>query len=176
LKSFYDQNGYVLCEVSSASIDPSGLVSLSVIEPRCAGEPVGMQFLKEMVVNPEDGRTVTFKKFNEMQERRKVVKKLKREDLNTTFVPTKGRTRGDVIARTLRMEPGEVFKWDNERWQNVANSGLFELVRTKPTKDKNGNVQLMVQATEKPTRNLEYGVTKSLYTGEWEGEVREGIF
>ena len=176
MKSFYDQNGYVLCEVSSASIDPSGLVSLSVIEPRCAGEPVGMQFLKEMVVNPEDGRTVTFKKFNEMQERRKVVKKLKREDLNTTFVPTKGRTRGDVIARTLRMETGEVFKWDNERWQNVANSGLFELVRTKPVKDKNGNVQLMVQATEKPTRNLEYGVTKSLYTGEWEGEVREGIF
>ncbi|GMH66298.1 hypothetical protein TrRE_jg2737 [Triparma retinervis] len=170
LKSFYDENGYVLCEVSSASIDPSGIVSLSVVEPRFAEEPVGMMFLKEMVVSPEDGRTLTFKKFNEMQERRKVVKKLKREDLNTTFVPTKGRTRGDIIAKTLGMKKGEVFKWDNSRWQSVANSGLFELVRTKPTKDKNGNVQLVVQATEKPTRNLEYGVTKSLYTGEWEGE------
>jgi len=49
---------------------------------------------------------------------------------------------------------------------------LFELVRTRPVFDGDGNVQLMVTATEKPSRNLEYGVTKSLYTGEWEGEMR----
>jgi len=102
-------------QVSSASINPDGVVSLSVNEPRLGSSPVGMQFLKEMILNPEDGNPTSFKKFNAAQERRKVVRKLKKEDLNTTFVGTTGRTRGDVIARTLRLRKGEVFKWDNER-------------------------------------------------------------
>lgn len=34
-----------------------------------------------------------------------------------------------------------------------------------------GSVQLRIVATEAPARNLEYGVTKSLYNNIWEGEV-----
>lgn len=34
-----------------------------------------------------------------------------------------------------------------------------------------GTVQLQVLAQEAPPRNLEYGITKSLYTGHWEGEL-----
>jgi outer membrane protein assembly factor BamA len=32
-------------------------------------------------------------------------------------------------------------------------------------------VQLQILATEPPPRNLEYGISRSLYTGSWEGEV-----
>ena len=171
LKGYYDQNGYVLCSVNSATITPDGVVSLSVVEPRVGKTPVGMRFLKEMVVNPETNTTMTFKKFKEMQVRRKVVKKLRREDLNTTYIDTTGRTRGEILAKSLKLKEGEVFRWDNSRWQSIAKSGLFNLVRTRPTMDESGDVQLVVVAEEKPNRNLEYGVTKSLYTGEWEGEM-----
>ena len=116
--------------------------------------------------------------------------KLDRSMLNTTFIPTTtsfsklndgsssagsagvGRTNPHRLATALGMRAGKPFCWHPERWNRIQSSGIFsKTIRTAPERMPDGTVQLQLAVQEAPARNLEYGITKSLYTDSWEGEI-----
>jgi hypothetical protein len=100
-------------------------------------------------------------------------KDISKKDLNTTFVTVdKGRTRAKCIANALGLEPGQHFRFNGPKWQKVASSGIFSrIIQATPRGLPDGTIQLQILASEAPFRHLEYGLSRSLYTGEWEGEI-----
>jgi outer membrane protein assembly factor BamA len=177
IKQWYTRKGYVLHSVTGATLRPdTGVAELQVQEPKVSKEPVGITFCKEMVVE-EDGNLVTLRQYREKHAMRKTFGHekmlLDRSNLNMTYVETTGRTDPGRIARALKMTPGRPFRWDASRWHSIAGSGVFSrILRASPERDaRDGTVQLRILATEAAPRNLEYGISKSLYTGSWEGEV-----
>merc|ERR1711957_714180 len=55
---------------------------------------------------------------------------------------------------------------------NIVQSGIFsKILDCRPAPMHDGTVQMQITAQEPPPRNLEYGISKSLYTGGWEGEL-----
>lgn len=175
LKHWYTRQGYVLHSVTGATIDAdSAVAAISVEEPRVSAAPVGITFCKEMVVDDESGQLLTFRQYREKHSSRRTFgfDKIKRDDLNTTLVTASGRTNPDVIAKALQLLPGRPFRWEPRRWQQVARSGIFSrVVRASPERLRDGSVQLQILCQEAAPRHLEYGLTKSLYTGSWEGEI-----
>lgn len=171
IKQWYHRQGYVLSSVVGATLNPNGVTELQVEEPVMSDQPVDIQFAKEMVVVEDNygvPETMSFKQFRKLEARQSRVRSpAKRSDLNTTFVQTEGRTKSDPIAKTLHLESGVPFRWDQSRWQRILRAGMFEKVlKISPERQQDGTVQLQVIASEKPPRNLEYGVAKSFYTGE----------
>lgn len=72
----------------------------------------------------------------------------------------------------ISQHQGENFCWNQQRWDHIRSSGIFSRVlRASPERMRDGSVQLHIVAQEAPPRNLEYGVSRSLYTGSWEGEL-----
>jgi hypothetical protein len=121
---------------------------------------------------------------------------LGKDQLNITYVPIPyGRIRSSKIARVLQMIPGQPFQWDYQKWEPIVQSGLFSRILqvtprsslvvvaaglsttsedhhpTTTTTNPPHAVQLQIAAIEAPTKHLEYGVGKSLYSGGWEGEL-----
>jgi len=174
LKQWYMRKGYVLNSVTGATLKPeSACAELQVEEPKVSHQPVGIIFLREMVVD-DDGSVVTYRQYRRKHDQRKSFghDKIEKADLNITYVQTTGRTDSSRIAKALKLKRGRPFKWDGNRWHNVAGSGIFSRVlKASPERTKDGTVQLQILATEPPPRNLEYGISRSLYTGSWEGEV-----
>lgn len=176
IKQWYHRQGYILSSVMGANLNADGVTELQVEEPKMSEQPINIQFAKEQViVEDEDGNKslMSFKEFRKKEAAESRVKSpVKRADLNTTFIETTGRTRTGPIAKTMNFEPGSIFRWDKSRWERILKAGMFERVlQVSPERQDDGTVQLQVIATEKPPRNLEYGVSKSFYTGSWEGEV-----
>lgn len=174
LKQWYTNRGYVLNSVTGATLKPdSAVAELQVEEPTVSKQPVGIIFLKEMVQD-DDGSVVTYRQYKRKHAERKSFghDKIEKADLNITYVQTTGRTDSSRIAKALKLKRGKPFQWDGNRWRNVAGSGIFSRVfKASPERTKDGTVQLQILATEPPPRNLEYGISRSLYTGAWEGEV-----
>jgi outer membrane protein assembly factor BamA len=174
LKQWYTRKGYVLHSVTGATLLPdTGMAELQVQEPKVSKEPVGITFCKEMVVD-DDGSLVTYRQYREKHAMRKTFghDTLDKNNLNMTYVETSGRTDPSRIAQALKMTPGRPFRWDGSRWHSIAGSGVFSrILKASPERARDGTVQLRILATEAPPRNLEYGISKSLYTGSWEGEV-----
>jgi hypothetical protein len=105
---------------------------------------------------------------------------------------TSGRTRPLKVAKLVGMAPGSHFRIIPQRWSRIVASpgGIFagstnngrvgpksaifstiHAVRPVPTGEDDNTVSLEIIATEnKPYVSLEYGVTKSLYSDQWEGE------
>lgn len=174
-REVYQRRHYPLCSVTGATLTEDGECRLQVEEPTVHREPVAVAFAKEMVVDDRDGTTLSFRKYREKRERRREVssfKPLKREDLNTTFVQTTGKTRSNAVAGAMALKEGEVFQWDADRWKKVVDSGIWDKVlHMEPVRLEDGTVQLRVICQESPRRRVEYGISKSLYTGGWEGEL-----
>jgi hypothetical protein len=175
LKQWYDMRGYILHAVTGATLLPeSATAEIQVQEPFVASQPVEIVFCKEMVVDPETDTVMTFREYKEKHRKRKTVgyQTITKADVNTTFVETAGKTRPARIARALKLQPGKPFQWDKARWKSVTTSGVFaRILKASPQRLKDGSAQLQILATEAPPRHLEYGVSKSLYTGSWEGEI-----
>lgn len=175
LKRWYVLKGYVLHSVTGATLKPeTATAEIIVQEPVISAAPVGISFYKEMVIDQDSGDLLTLRQYKERHQRRRTLgfEELKKEDLNTTFVPTTGRTKASRIAAAMGMKPGKPFQWDNVRWQKITGSGLFSrILQATPKPMGDGTVQLHIVATEAPSKHLEYGVGKSLYTGGWEGEL-----
>jgi len=109
-----------------------------------------------------------------------------------TYRTVPGRTRPSKIARMVKLAPGSHFQILPQLWSQLAafpGSGAFgggggskglgksaifstiHAVRPVPTL-QGDTVELEIIATEnKPYLSLEYGVTKSLYSDQWEGEL-----
>jgi len=185
LKRWYRLQGYILHSVTGATLDPdTGTASVTVEEPVVSALPVDIVFCKEMVVDEETGENITFKKYREkkLKELEKksrgfkrfqsVDLKIDRKDLNTTFVPTSGRTKASKIAKAMELEPGEPFKWLDTHWSKISSSGVFsKIMKASPEPTTDGGVCLQVYAMEPPPRHLEYGLGRSVWTNSWEGEV-----
>lgn len=175
LKRWYEMRGYVLHTVTGATLKTdSATAEIQVQEPQVCSQPVGITFCKEMVVDEETGNLLTFRQYKNRHTKRRTVghRTITKADTNTTFVETEGKTRPGRIAHALGLQAGRPFRWDASRWSSIAGSGVFgRIIQAGPRRMKDGSVQLQILATEAPPRHLEYGVTKSLYTGSWEGEV-----
>jgi hypothetical protein len=179
LKQWYDRQGYVLHSVTGATLETkTATAEIQVQEPILASPPVDIVFCKEMVVDNESGDLMTIRQYKD----RMAVKKsfggrrshqqLDRASLNTTMLETGGRTKASRIAKAMGLRSGRPFQWKPQRWQHIVQSGIFaRIVRATPQPLPDGTVQLQIVAQEAPTRHLEYGLGKSLYTGLWEGEL-----
>ncbi|GAX21195.1 hypothetical protein FisN_10Hh317 [Fistulifera solaris] len=177
IQRWYARQGYVLHSVTGATLVPeTGTAEIRVQEPTTADEPVRIVFCKEMVIDPETGDLVTFRQYADKHTQRRTFgfnAEVARKDLNWTYVPTPvGRTRPRRIAAALGLAPGEHFRWNESRWKKIVGSGIFKRVlQAAPKTVDNGTVQLQMLVHEAPPRHLEYGLSKSLYTGDWEGEL-----
>jgi hypothetical protein len=175
LKQWYVQRGYVLHSVTGATLHAeNGTATLAVQEPILSSIPMDIRFAKEVPIDPETGETTTRRKYREKLERIKG-RPLRNEEwiavadrLNTTLIESKGRTSANTLSKRLGLKAGNHFCWDGDRWQSIARSGIFSKIwRASPVQMGDGTVQLQVLCQESPPRNLEYGISKSLYTGNW---------
>lgn len=96
-----------------------------------------------------------------------------------------GRTRPSKIARSLGLVSGSHFQILPELWSRLVVSSsndknpqqqhtpVFSAIHAvRPLITGQDTVELEIVATEnKPFVSLEYGVTKSLYSDQWEGEL-----
>lgn len=175
LKRWYTRKGYVLHSVTGATLRPeTATAEITVQEPTISPAPVGITFCKEMVVDNETGELISFRDYKDRHVQRRTFgyNRISKAGLNTTYVPTSGRTNPKRIASALDLKPGRPFRWDGGRWRNIVSSGIFaQILRASPQPMGDGTVQLQIVATEAPPRHLEYGVGRSLYTGSWEGEL-----
>ena len=185
LKRWYTFKGYVLHSVTGANLDTdTGTAVITVEEPVVSALPVDIVYCKEMVVDPDTNDLLTFKqyrtkKLNEMEKKSRgfgrfqsADLKIDKNDLNTTFVTTSGRTKASKIARAMKLKPGTPFRWLDDRWGKIQTSGVFSrILKASPQPTTDGGVCLQVLALEPPPRHLEYGVGKSVWTNSWEGEV-----
>lgn len=184
LKQWYDRQGYVLHSVTGATLEiNTATAEIQVQEPVSASQPVNIVFCREMVVDSETGELLSMRQYKDRNEVKRKFGTLRKnndkaqqlqlqQSANTTLIETNGRTNPSRIAHALGLRPNRPFKWQPHRWQNIVQSGVFSrVVRATPQTLSDGTVQLNIIAQEAPTRHLEYGVGKSLYTGTWEGEL-----
>lgn len=176
LQLWYNRQGYLLHRVVGIQLDPdSATVAIAVMEPRSSKDPVLITALKEMVFDEESGERISMRQYKERQNQRgKPIPTdgLGPQNLNTTLVETKSRVRPRRIAAALGVEPGKPFRFDTNKWDKISQSGLFSQVyQTAPLAKEGGTVQLNIAATEAPSKSLEYGFGKSLYSDVWEGEI-----
>ena len=174
LKQWYERKGYVLHSVTGATLHAdTNTAEIQVEEPYLNNRPVDIIYCKEMVVD-HDGSLLSFRQYKDKHSRRDTLgfHDLKKSDLNTTFITTIGKTSPTRIAKALQLRPRTSFQWQGHRWQAILANGIFtKVLRATPERMPDGTVQLQILAIEAPARNLEYGLSKSLYTGSWEGEV-----
>lgn len=180
LQQWYNRQGYVLHSVTGATLETTtATAEIQVQEPVSSTKPVNIIFCKEMVVDPESGELISIRQFKDRNAVKRNFGGLRersiRDDLqkvNTTLIETSGRTSPSRIAKALGLRPNRPFQWKANRWQSIVKSGIFsKVVRATPQPLSDGTVQLNIVAQEAPTRHLEYGLGKSLYTGSWEGEL-----
>ena len=176
LKRWYTRNGFVLHAVTGATLNvDTATAEIAVQEPKTSHTPVDITFCKEMVQDEASGQLMTFKQYRAHHAQRKTfgADKIEKSQLNTTFVPsTTGRTRPSRLASALRLRPNQPFQWDEQGWARILQSKIFsQVLQAKPVQLEDGTIQLQIVATEAPSRHLEYGVGRSLYTGSWEGEL-----
>ena len=174
---WYRRAGYLANSVTGATLDAdAGVAKLEVNEAAVSSRPVDIVCVKEVAIDDRTGETMTPSAM-----RRKLILEGGADSdgsvsFNTTIVETKGKTKPAAIAAAMNLRPGEPFKFDPSRWSSrielASGGGIFSRVwNLAPVRAPDGSVQLRVVATEAPARNLEYGVTKSLYNDIWEGEV-----
>lgn len=185
LKQWYVRKGYILNSVTGAQLDPdTATAEITVEEPVVSKNPVDIVFCKEMVIDEETGKLMTFRKYREKKRKESESVsggsrrfsnndfKLNRDDLNTTFIKTTGRTKATKIAEAMNLYPHRPFQWIDDRWKKIGTSGVFDkILKSSPEPADDGGVCLQVFVTEPPARHLEYGIGKSVWTNAWEGEV-----
>ena len=196
INRLYLENGYIMNSVTGATLVPSsngkddneegGHVELKVTEVKVAkhASPVHIRFVEKINIedaadDDESVRSLPSQPFHQTNS----------DSQTTTIKEVSGRTRPSKIASIVKLKPGSHFRIIPELWSELAASGpgginqrrrgnspaLFSTihaVRPIPTSDGANTVDVEVIATEnKPYLSVEYGVTKSLYSDKWEGEL-----
>jgi len=172
LKQWYETNGFVLHNMIGVSVQVENRTAeLAMEEPVSSKYPISITCCREMVIDPNDGSLLTLKQYRDTLPKES---KIKKSDLNTTFVPiaSAGKTKPNRIASAMGLSPGKSFRWNTYTWNRIMQSGLFrQFLKVAPERMPDGTVQLQMVVEEAEQRNLEYGVTKSQYTDGWGGEV-----
>ena len=185
LTQWYRQNGYVLHTVTGATLQTESRTALiQVDEPSVSSTPMEITTCQEMIVDPETGQAMSMKQYRAQQASKRSLMQtsgtgshdngmeVSESSLETTLVQVPGRTAPRKIAKALRLQPGQPFRWDMNRWSTICSSGIFRRVlQTAPERMPDGSVKLHTYVIEPSIRHLEYGVGKSLYTNGWQGEL-----
>ena len=196
INRLYLENGYIMNSVTGATLVPpsngkddneeGGHVELKVTEVKVAkhASPVHIRIVEKINIedaadDDESVRSLPSQPFHQTNS----------DSQTTTIKEVSGRTRPSKIASIVKLKPGSHFRIIPELWSELAASGpgginqrrrgnspaLFSTihaVRPIPTSDGANTVDVEVIATEnKPYLSVEYGVTKSLYSDKWEGEL-----
>ena len=183
INQMYLQQGYVMNSVTGATLvpqkdgssDDSGHVEIKVREVKVArpseghSSPVHIRFVDRVkdATNDAAGGDESIPSSD-----------------TTTYKDVPGRTRPSKLARMVQLTPGSHFRIKPELWSQLAankqqqmggggKTAIFSsihAVRPVPTSDNTAELEII--ATEnKPYTSLEYGITKSLYSDQWEGEL-----
>lgn len=185
INQWYWDRGYVMNSVTGAILIPNnigqenssggGHVELNVREVKFAnnhiGSPVGIRF-----VDPCP---------NDQSSEDDNILSLPTQDGQQSYKITSGRTRSSKIARMMNISAGANFQIVPHRWSRLVanpggtfggtggNSAIFSTihaVRPIPTSDNTATLEI-IASENKPYASIEYGVTKSLYSDQWEGEL-----
>jgi len=196
INRFYLEQGYVMNSVTGATLIPpsdgkesdgEGHVELKVREiklarprKRSSPPPVHIRFVEKIdnsEASDDDESVFSFKSESSSQSTSE----------SQRYRTVSGRTRPSKILRMVKLVPGSHFQILPQLWSQLAtfpggaifgggnNQGraaifsTIHAVRPVPTSQEN-TVELEIIATENKPVSLEYGVTKSLYSDQWEGE------
>ena len=176
LKQYYQRQGYVLSSMTGATLvlddANEGVVEISVEEPLMSSdEPVAIAFAKKQVVHPQTGQPMSLSDYKKNLTRSQL-QNFNPNKLNTTYVQTQGKTRASVVAKALGLAASEPFRWSETDWTSIQRSPVFqEVLQAEPVRLEDGSIQFRIICRERPVRNLEYGVSKSLFSNKWEGEL-----
>ena len=160
LQNWYQRKGYLLSSVSGATLEPeTQTAQIQVSTPVVDPIPIRLTVYQERPLTDGSQRMETNATASENP---------------SGFVEVLGRTKPAKIASTLGLVPGKPFHWNEERWEYLLQRGIFSrILRTTPIQhfnDSANTVQVEIVAVEAPSRHFEYGIGKSMYTGDWEGE------
>ncbi|KAL7479313.1 hypothetical protein ACHAW6_005047 [Cyclotella cf. meneghiniana] len=198
INNWYVSQGYVMNSVTGATLVPSkdcegeGRVELKVREAKLSGSrsnSVIIRFVEQCSDASEENDNllvIPIPKNNEGPESQSTddSKKYKK------YRVTSGRTRPMKVAKLVGISPGSHFRIIPKKWSRIvatpggifdgetndrmggAKSAIFSTIHAlRPIPAGNDTVSLEIVATEnKPYASLEYGLTKSLYSDQWEGE------
>lgn len=185
INRWYLRNGFALNCVIGATLVPSeaegsddGTVVLKVREVKLAKSstkpnytPLKLTFIDK--VQGDDGGSSSLEDLLSIQEE---------DGSESVYARSQGRTSPNKLARMLRMDPGsplqlnptlisELAAFPKDKRTQPALFSKIHAVRPVPT-SKTDEVEVeMVVSENKPYTSFEYGITKSLYTNEWEGEL-----
>ncbi|KAL7537693.1 hypothetical protein ACHAXR_008005 [Thalassiosira sp. AJA248-18] len=193
----YLEHGYVMNSVTGATLVPpsdgnandgGGHVELKVREVKLArssqdnSSPVHIRFVEKIADGADTGDDESIISLPSQSDQA--------QSDYQTYRTIPGRTRPSKIARMVNLVPGSHFCIFPERWSQLAafpgssmfgggvkrgKSAIFSTihaVRPVPTSQDGNTVELEIVASEnKPYVSLEYGVTKSLFSDQWEGEL-----
>ena len=184
INRWYIRNGFALNCVIGATLVPSeaegsddGTVVLKVREVKLATStkpnytPLKLTFIDKVQGDGADSTSL------------EDLLSIREEDgSEAVYSRSQGRTSPNKLARMLRMDSGsplqlnptiisELAAFPTDKRKQSALFSKIHAVRPVPT-SKTDEVEVeMVVSENKPYTALEYGITKSLYTNEWEGEL-----
>lgn len=186
INNWYASQGYVMNSVTGATLVPSkddegqGRVELKVREAKMSkGKSVVIRFVEPCREESEedegvldipvsDGSSAATQQYQK-------------------YRTISGRTRPSKLAKMVGIAPGSHFRIVPKRWSRIisnpggifgqtnnggSNSAILSTVHAvRPVPQEDGTISVEVIASEnKPFACVEYGVTKSLYSDQWEGE------
>jgi outer membrane protein assembly factor BamA len=197
INNWYASQGYVMNSVTGATLVPNkgdntqGRVELKVRETKLSNsksKAVVIRFVEKCNDESAAGEDVinipiqTYSQHSNSEDKIQEYQK---------YRITSGRTRPLKLARMVGLAPGSDFRINPERWSRIvafprelfgggqtnngstgSESAIFSTIHAvRPIPEEDGTVSIEIIATEnRPFVSLEYGVTKSLYSDQWEGE------
>lgn len=187
IQQWYNAHGYICHGVTGVTLDSEAQTAvLTVREPLVASTPVNITFVKKRVVDETDEIVVSYRGNHGSNlpgidfEQDPTNNKKSDDNIppvhlgNTTYIATTGRTSSKAIAKALQLQPHVPFRWNPNRWARILQCPrLFSRVlQVNPMTRDDGTVQLELVCEEpKHLNTFEYGLSKSLYSDSWEGEL-----
>ncbi|KAL3797114.1 hypothetical protein HJC23_000452 [Cyclotella cryptica] len=200
INNWYISQGYVMNSVTGATLVPSndceghGRVELKVREAKMSksrSDSVIIRFVEECSHSSEAKESdnllnIPIPNYSEGSGSQSAGETQKYQ----RYRVTSGRTRPTKVAKLVGISPGSHFRIIPSKWSRIVASpgGIFAGQKTdgiggtksaifstihavRPIPAGDDTVLMEIIATEnKPYVALEYGVTKSLYSDQWEGE------
>ena len=183
IKQYYISQGHVLASVTCATLNgDTATVELATQEPKVnAVQPIHLQFVKAMIQHPNNpSQLISYRQYHKEHKMNAKYSAAASQpslvplkDCNVTYVPiSTGTTNPSKLAKALNLQPRKSFCWDGSLFQKTSRRFFNQILQASPRRMNDGSVQLYLVGEELPFRNLEYGLSNNLYTGQWEGELQ----
>ena len=195
INNWYTNQGYVINSVIGATLVPNkndkeGRVELKVREAKLStskNKSVVIRFVEKCNNEPKEGEEVLSIPIQSKSNADNEVDSLDEKRQYQKYRITSGRSKPLKVAKMVGIAPGSHFRIIPQRWTRIIafpgglfgdgsssrrKSAIFSTVHAvRPIPHEDGTISVEIVATEnKPFVSLEYGVTKSLYSDQWEAE------